>query len=321
DLAGSTSINAGAKGFADGFYNRAGNPGSRLLSIGGICEDAMMAVLSGLSTFGGHVGAGASYGAFIAALGHVPSRLHAIGNQARQHATGQPFSPMFLVCAHAGLKTGEDGPTHADPQALQLLQDNFPRGTLITLTPWDPQETWPLVAAALRHRPAVIAPFVTRPSEPVLDRAALGLAPATDASHGVYHLRKARSDGPGDGVVVLQGSGVTYAFIQDALPLLDHAGIDLDVYYVASAELFELLPAEEQERIFPAAHAAIAMGITGLTLPTMYRWITSPRGRKATMHPYQKGHYLGSGQAEMVLLEAGLDGRSQFEAVRSFIRR
>jgi len=31
-----------------------------------------------------------------------------------------------LVCAHAGLKTGEDGPTHADPQPLQLLQENFP---------------------------------------------------------------------------------------------------------------------------------------------------------------------------------------------------
>ena len=57
---------------------------------------------------------------------------------------------MVLVCAHAGLKTGEDGPTHADPQALQLLQENFPRGTAITLTPWDPQECWPLLAAAFR---------------------------------------------------------------------------------------------------------------------------------------------------------------------------
>ncbi len=36
---------------------------------------------------------------------------------------------MILVCAHAGLKTGEDGPTHADPQPLQLLQENFPAGT------------------------------------------------------------------------------------------------------------------------------------------------------------------------------------------------
>ena len=39
-----------------------------------------------------------------------------------------PTGPLILICGHAGLATGEDGPTHADPQALQLLQENFPRG-------------------------------------------------------------------------------------------------------------------------------------------------------------------------------------------------
>jgi hypothetical protein len=89
---------------------------------------------------------------------------------------------MILVCAHAGLKTGEDGPTHADPQALQLLQEDFPRGTAISLTPWEPQEIWTLVAAALAKRPALISAFVTRPNEPVLDREALGLAPPEAAA-------------------------------------------------------------------------------------------------------------------------------------------
>ena len=56
---------------------------------------------------------------------------------------------MILVAAHAGLKTGEDGPTHADPQALQVVAENFPPGLAITLTPWEPQEVWPLLAAAL----------------------------------------------------------------------------------------------------------------------------------------------------------------------------
>jgi len=31
---------------------------------------------------------------------------------------------------------------------LQLLQENFPRGTAVTLTPWEPQEIWPLLATA-----------------------------------------------------------------------------------------------------------------------------------------------------------------------------
>jgi len=317
DLLGSTSVNTIAKGFPEGYYNASTNPQARLLSTGGICEDAMSAILSGLSSYGHHIGAGSSYGAFIAPLGHIAARLHAIGNQARQSISKEPYRPLILVCAHAGLKTGEDGPTHADPQPLQLLQENFPRGTLITLTPWDPQEIWVLLSAALAKRPAVIAPFVTRPNERVPDRETLGLAPATAASSGVYLLRGAK--GKREGTIVLQGSEVAYAFVEEALPLIDREGLQLDVYYVASAELFDLLPSAEQRKVFPPARAREAMGITGFTLPTMYRWIRSDRGRQATLHPFQKGHYLGSGQADKVLAEAGLDGESQFQAIKRYL--
>lgn len=317
DLIGSTSINIAGQDFPEGYYNSGTNPEARLLSIGGICEDAMAGILSGISTYGHHMGVGSSYGAFIAALGHVAARLHSIGNQARQVIAETPYRTFFLVCAHAGLKTGEDGPTHADPQALQLLMENFPRGTAVTLTPWDPQEIWVLVSAALIKRPAIIAPFVTRPSEKVIDREARGLAPATEAASGLYLLRKAQ--GKQDGTLVLQGSEVAYAFIDEALPQLEKKGIDIDVYYVASTELFDLLPDAEKERIFPDSQAQTAMGITGFTLPTMYRWIRSDRGRRMTLHPFQKGHYLGSGQAEMVLAEAGLDGESQFRAILRFL--
>lgn len=317
DLLGSTSVSSTAAGFDEGFWNASSNPGARLLSIGGICEDAISGVLAGLSSYGCHMGVGSSYGAFLAPLGHISARLHSIGNQARAAVTGEPYRTMILVCAHAGLKTGEDGPTHADPQALQLLQGNFPKGTAITLTPWDPQEIWPLLSAALARRPAVIFPFVTRPAEKILFREALGLAPAGQAHQGVYRLRGAR-DG-GDGCVVLQGSGVTYAFIEEALPQLEKEGLDLQVYYVASEELFDALPVQERERIFPAADAERAMGVTGFTLPTMYRWIRSGAGREATLHPFKKGHFLGSGQADKVLLEAGLDGSSQAAAIRKYL--
>ena len=275
----------------------------------------MSGILSGLSTFGHHIGVGSSYGAFLAPLGHIAARLHAIGAQAkRPHG---PWNPMLLVCAHAGLKTGEDGPTHADPQALQLLQENFPRGTAVTLTPWDPQECWTLLAAAFRLRPALIAPFVTRPSETVLDRARLGLAPVEAAAKGLYLLR--RPKGHGDGTIVLQESAVTYAFLEQALPRLEKNGFDPWVYHVSSAELFDLLPPEEQARLFPAERAREAMGITGFTLPTMLRWIRSDLGRVHTLHPFAKGHFLGSGQGPIVLAEAGLDGASQAEAVRRYL--
>ena len=319
DLLGSTSVNKIGDGFPAGFYNRRTNPDSRTLSVGGICEDAITAMLAGIATFGTHSGAGSSYGAFMAPLGHIAARLHAIGNQALHAVDGGRYKPFFLVCAHAGLNTGEDGPTHADPQPLQLLQENFPPGTMITLTPWDPQEVWFLVSAALARRPAVIAPFVTRPPETILDRAALGLQPASAAAKGVYRLRVAR--GEGDGVVVLQGSAVTNAFVQTALPLLEAEGLDLHVYSVVSVELFDALPAEEREAIFPAAHRQVAMGITDFTLPTMYRWITSDLGRRYTLHPYMGGHFLGSGPGAMVVAEAGLDGESQSRAITEYVHR
>jgi transketolase len=319
DLYASTSVNAIGQGFPEGWYNAATNPGARMLATGGICEDAMSGILAGLSAYGRHLGVGSSYGAFIAALGHVAARLHAIGNQARQALANEPFRPFVLVCAHAGVKTGEDGPTHADPQALQLLQGNFPLGTMITLTPWDPQEIWTLVSAALARRPAVIAPFVTRPAETVLDRQALGLAPATAAATGVYRLR--RAEGQREGTLVLQGSEVGYAFAEQTLPLLKAKGIDLDVFYVSSAELFDLLPAAEREKIYPEAAAQEAMGITGFTLPTMERWVCSGRGRRMTLHPFRKGHFLGSGQAAQVLEEAELDGESQFKAIRRYLEK
>ncbi|MBN2032204.1 MAG: hypothetical protein JW836_02930 [Deltaproteobacteria bacterium] len=319
DLVGSTSVNIGAQGFPEGYYNSVTNPEARTLSVGGICEDAMAGIFSGLATFGHHIGVASSYGAFLAPLSHIAARLHAIGNQARRAIVKEPYKPIFLVCAHAGVKTGEDGPTHADPQPLQLLQENFPKGTMITLTPWDPQEMWTVISAALARRPAVIAPFVTRPNETVIDREILGLAPATEAATGVYLLKAA--EGKSDGTLVLQGSEVGYAFAEEALPLLKQKGIDLNVYYVASAELFDLLPEAEQERIFPVRHSEDALGITGFTLPTMYRWIRSARGRKMTLHPFKKGHFLGSGQAHMVMLEAELDGESQVKAIEIYLKR
>ena len=321
DLVGSTSIGNATRGFAGGYFHASHNPDSRLLSIGGICEDAAAGMLSGVSAYGWHIGVGSSYAAFLAPLGHISARLHAIGGQARRtQSPNEPYKPFILVCAHAGLKTGEDGPTHADPQALQLLQENFPPETMITLTPWDPQELWPLMIAALRRRPAVIAPFVTRPSERVVDRIALGLTPASAAITGLYPLRVADPTRRRDGTVVLQDSGVAYAFVEETLPRLDREGLNIQAMYVASAELFDMLSPAEQRRIYPRKLANEAMGITGFTLPTLYRWIQSDFGRAHSRHPFSHGHYLGSGSGASVLREAGLDGDGQFEAIREYCK-
>ncbi|HAT38010.1 MAG TPA: hypothetical protein DCS75_05920 [Gemmatimonadetes bacterium] len=317
DLLDSTAISGASRNFSPGFFHYGDNPDSRTLTMGGICEDGLSCILSGISGFGKHCGAGASYGAFISPLGHIPARVHAISQQMKQEVQRSRYAPFILQCGHAGMKTGEDGPTHADPQALQLHIENYAPGTAVTLTPWEPQEIWPLVAASFQAQAAVIVPFVTRPGEPVLDREALGLAPASEAAKGVYKLRSAASTAVG--TIVLQGSGVALAFVQEALPRLTQDGIDLDVIYVASPELFDQLPQEERDTLFNDEIAATTMGITGFTLPTMYRWIRSDIGLKHSLHPFVKGHYLGSGAGEMVIHEAGLDGEAQARAIMAWL--
>ncbi len=319
DLSGSTSISSVGKGFPDGFYNAKTNPDSRLIALGGICEDNMGGFMAGLSSFGEHVGVSSSYGAFIAALEHIAARLHGIGQQSREEATGEPYNTWIMVNAHAGAKTGEDGPTHADPQPLQLLQECFPGKVLITLTPWDAREMWPLVVAGLRQRPAVLAPFVTRPADTLVDWDAMKLPSIMETCNGVYAIRKADPNAKQqNGTIVLQGNGVATIFVNEVLPRLDDAGYNMNVYYISSAELFNLLDEQQRETIFPSADRLTSMGITDFTLPTMYRWVRSREGIKATLHSFRHGHFLGSGNAAKVLEEAGIHGDGQWTAIKAF---
>jgi transketolase len=319
DLLGSTSVNQINQGFKEGFFNTVTNPQSRLISIGGICEDAMGAMMAGLSSYGNHIGVTSSYSAFIAALEHVAARLHGIGQQTREAVTGELYNTWIMINAHAGVKTGEDGPTHADPQALQLLQECFPDKVMITLTPWDPQEIWPLLVAGLQQRPAILAPFVTRPAEKVVDREKMKLPPAHQAAQGIYPIRKAdpRSK-QHNGTIVLQGNGVASIFVNEVLQRLEQKGFNLNVYYVTSVELFKLLPAKKQESIFPEVFTYESMGITDFTLPTLYQWVRSNQGIKRSLHSFLGGHYLGSGSAAKVLEEAGIHGDGQFKAITKY---
>jgi len=319
DLAGSTSVSAINKDIAEGFYHSKTNAASRLIAIGGICEEAMGAFMAGLASFGRHIGISSSYGAFIAAMEHVPARLHGISQQSREWLTGEPYNTWIMVNAHTGPKTGEDGPTHADPQALQLLQECFPRRVLITLTPWDANEVWPLLIAGLQARPAILAPFITRPADVILDREKLNLPPVGQAVKGVYAMRQADpTAGQYNGTLILQGNAVATIFLNDVLPELEKKGYNLNVYYVTSIELFRALPAEEQEQIFPERLAFEAMGISDFTLPTMYYWVRSNDGLRRTLHPFRGGHYLGSGKAEKVLQEAGIHAEGQIKAVTEY---
>lgn len=315
DLYGSTGAGATADGFAAGYFNALSNPSSRRISAGGICEDGMSAVCSGISSFGRHMAVASSYGAFLA-FEHVAARLHAIGVQASREVGLHP-NTLVLFNGHASLPTGEDGPTHADPQSLQLVQDNFPKGACITITPLEVDEIWPLVTTALAKRPAIFAPFVIRPSAVFMDRAKLGIDPALAAIKGVYYLHRAKQSQAG--TVFVQGAGIGRIVVEDVLPeILAGKAPDVNIIYVASRELFELLPQEEQDQLVPPALMQRAMGLTDFTLPTLDCWLHSQQGRAHALYPHKNGRYLGSGVGAKVYAEAGMDGASVLAAIRAY---
>ena len=316
DLSGSTG--AGKIAYdSKGFYNKNTNPGSRLISSGGITEDGLSAVMSGVSAYGKQLGVAASYGAFTSAMMHTQARLHAIGQQGYEEATGKGKNTFIIFTGHAGLPTGPDGPTHADPQMLQLISEDFPKGASITLTPLDANDVWPSLTAALNKRPAVLYPVVTRPNVKITDRINFGSASQTQAKNGVYALYKHSEV---KGTVILQGSGVGEIFIQEVLPRIKEENLPVNAYYVISAELFDMLSPEEKVKILPAGELYRAMAITDFTLPTMRRWLKSVKGEEMSLYPFKNGKYLTSGQAADCYKEAGLDGEAQYKQIKEYLQ-
>ena len=313
DLSGSTAAGQIAKPYDKGFYNKQNNPDSRLIASGGICEDGLSAVMSGVSAYGLNTGVAASYAAFTSSMMHTAARLHAIGQQAYSEATSKPMNTFVIFSGHAGIPTGEDGPTHADPQALQLVQEDFPKGMAITLTPLDARDVWASLCAALAKKPAVLYPFVTRP-EVALNARAEG----ADATKGVYALVK---EANAQGALIIQGSGVGEIFMQQTYPLLKKEGIKLNVYYVCSRELFLMLSPEEQEKILPLSEQKRAMAITDFTMPTMYAWLKSEIGQQCSLSPFKAGKYLSSGKAAKIYEQAHLDAQSQFAAIKNYLQK
>jgi len=145
------------------------------------------------------------------------------------------------------------------------------------------------------------------------------LPPPETAVEGVYAMRTAAADGEYHGTLVLQGNGVGTIFVSEVLPVLDKEGWNFNIYYVASAELYNLLTPERREAIFPERLTVDSMGITDFTLPTLFRWVRSNEGRlaactpSAAALPRQRDGGQGAGGG-------GHSRRGQLAAIRDFGR-
>jgi len=312
DLVSSTSLNLMSDGFPEGFISP-NNPYAKIIPTG-ICEDGGSALVSGISATGHCIGVASSYATFITPMSFTAVRLFCIAYQAKH---GENIAPLIVINAHSGLKTGEDGPTHACPQALSVWK-SFSKLKLkvITLTPWDPNELWPLMIAALRNKPAVIVPFVTRPAETVIDRKKYNFPDVSETVNGIYYIRRAKRS---KATILYQGAEVGIE-LPNVVEVLDKEKIDVNILYISSSELFSYLPKEKQNKILPTALKQNAMAITGFTIDTMYEYLLSEKGREYSLHPFKKGKFLGSGPGSEVLKQAGLDVKSQIQAIKKFVR-
>ncbi|MEW6556172.1 MAG: hypothetical protein AB1349_02330 [Elusimicrobiota bacterium] len=311
DLVGSTSLNLMSDGFPEGFIS-CEKPLAKIIPTG-ICEDGGSGLMSGISATGHYIGVGSSYATFISPMGFTAARLFCIAYQSKH---GENIAPVILVNAHAGLKTGEDGPTHACPQTLSFWKSfNKLKWKIITLTPWDANEIWPLVLTSLRQKPAVIVPFVSRPSETVIDRKKYGFADVSETVNGIYSIRRAKKS---KATILYQGAEVGIE-LPNVVEILDREKIDVNILYISSTELFSYLSKKKQDEILPIEFKQNAMAVTGFTIDTMYEHLLSEKGREFSLHPFKKGIFLGSGPGGEVLKQAGLDVKSQIQAIKKFV--
>lgn len=311
DVVGSTAINFLSNGFSEGFINEKNFQGKILAS--GICEDGLSSITCGISASGHYIGVGSSYATFMSPMSFTAVRLYAISHQSKKNKN---LLPAIFVNTHSGIKTGEDGPTHACPQSLSMWKSFSKLNTkVITLTPFDANELWPLIVFALKQKPAAIIIFVPRIAEVVIDRKTFGFPSVRETVNGIYYLRKTRKTKK---TIIYQGADVV-AELPTVLQEIDKEKIELNILYISSSELFSILPKEKQEEILPEEIKKNAMAITGFTIDTMYEYITSEKGRKFSLHPFNKGNFLGSGNGDDIIKQAGLDAKSQLNAIKNFL--
>lgn len=280
DLSESTNIAGFADGYDDmpgwGRYDRNHNLDGALLPQQ-ITEFTNSGMCAGIATvnfspspyekFDGFYSSNSTYASF-AYLQYGPMRLFSQLAQDSDLKVGK----VLWVAGHSGPETAEDSRTHFgifSPGVTQL----FPEGRIINLIPWEYNEVPVLLAAAFSTDASIVALHLTRPPIQIPDRAALGMAPYTEAARGAYLLRDYKPDQPRGGTILVQGT-LSTANVVGLLPKLDEEGLNVKLIATVSPELFKRQPQDYQDSILSAADRLDLTYITNGSRRLMRDWIT-----------------------------------------------
>ncbi len=160
--------------------------------------------------------------------------------------------PSIFVWTHDSIGVGEDGPTH---QPIEHVASLRIMPGIDVIRPADANETAQAWALALSHNDRPSALILSRQDLPIIDRAAAGVAPATEVAKGAYTLIDA--EGELEVVIIATGSEVSVAL--DAREALQAEGVGTRVVSAPCLEWFNAQPASYRAAVLPAGVAKVAV--------------------------------------------------------------
>ncbi len=328
DLAESTNILGFAEEFGDsegyGWYDRNNNPGGALLPTC-ITEFGNAGLMCGLAStnlsndpeqkFQGFWGACSTYGSF-SYLKYGPMRLYS------QLVQDSPFhhGKVIWVAGHSGPETAEDSRTHFgifSPMVTQL----FPRGQVIDLHPWEPNEVGPALLAALAAKKApIVALHLTRPNVSIPDRAKLKMGSHMEAAKGAYLLRDYDPARPKDGCIFVRGTSSTASVVKlIEQGYFDGNGPNLKLVAAISHELFMLQPKTWRDKLVSREDWFNSTFITNGGRMAMWLWAAHKTAYEYAMSSDYDDRWRTGGSVDEIIAEAHLDPEHLAAGIRRFV--
>ena len=196
----------------------------------------------------------------------------------------------------------------------------FPRGQVIDLHPYEPNEVAPALMAALGTDAPIIALHLTRPAIELPDRAALGMGDFREAAKGAYLIRDYDPSRPKEGCVFVRGTSCT-ASVVELLKAgwFDSDGPNVKLVSAISHELFMLQPESYRNELISAEDWANSTFITNNARQNMWLWTANRASYDYAMGPDHDQRWRTGGSVDEIIAEAKLDPASIQEGLARFV--